>query len=99
MAQTQYPEKLGEAERSLPVDRKLELAYEAYEEAREHRRVHRAEQRKMRAAMQRFDLFRADLEAMGIEVIIEPTTHPVRVDNTHTSHTSQRRTSDDRSSA
>jgi hypothetical protein len=49
--------------------------------------------------MQRFDLFKADLERMGIEVVIEPTTHPVRVDHIPSSHTSPRRNSDDRSSA
>lgn len=71
--------ELGEAERSLPIDRKLEEAQKAYEKAREHRRILRAHQRDMQRAMQRFDLFKADLEAMGVQVVIEPVTYPVRI--------------------
>lgn len=84
---------------ALPASRKLEEAQLAYEQARAHRKllvIHRREQKR---AMQRFDLFKADLERMGIEVVIEPTTHPVRVDHIPSSHTSPRRNSDDRSSA
>lgn len=91
-----YPTlELEESERALPAERKLEEAQKAYEEALLHKAAHKQHQRLQRRAMQRFDLFRADLEAMGIQVIIEPATHPVRYPQ---SHTSQRRSSDNRSS-
>jgi len=100
MPQTEYRQyALEEAERSLPADRKLEEAQRAYERARELRRVVNEAKAEQRRLMQRFDLFKADLEAMGIEVIIEPASYPVRVEPNQTSHTSQRRNSDDRSSA
>ena len=99
MPQTEYRQhELEETERSLPVPRKLEEAQKAYESARQLRRVVSEAKAEQRRLMQRFDLFKADLEAMGIQVIIEPATHPVRVE-TNPSHTSQRRNSDDRSSA
>jgi hypothetical protein len=66
-------EKLGAVERALPVPRKLEEAQKAYEEAKAHKRAQHLHQMERRAAMRRFDLFKADLEAMGIQVIIEPT--------------------------
>lgn len=64
--------ELGAADKALPASRKLEEAKRAYEEARAHRAALRAHQRAQQQAMQRFDLFRADLEAMGIQVVMEP---------------------------
>jgi hypothetical protein len=91
--------ELGVTERLLPASRKLEEAQKAYEEARGHRREMDRHKRAQRQAMQRFDLFKADLEAMGIQVVIESPTHPVRIEPPQTSHTSSlRRNSDDRSS-
>jgi hypothetical protein len=69
--------KLGAAERSLPVSRQLEEARRAHAAAAEHKRLSRQHHRAQVDAKRRFDAFKANLEVMGITVIIEEA---------HTSH-------------
>jgi hypothetical protein len=54
-------------------DPRVVRALAMLDEAREHKRLANLHRRRSQSAMERFNTFRRQLEAMGITVVIEPT--------------------------